>query len=76
MPGREWTDQELFNIASLELRPNPYPAYQELLRRGAVLENPLYGVWMVRWTVALTPFVVLVPARSYAGYPAGARESS
>jgi len=45
--AREWTDQELFNIAGPELRPDPYPAFRELLRRGPVLENPLYGVWMV-----------------------------
>jgi len=41
------TETDLFNIASPELRPNPYPAYAELLRRGPVLENPLYGVWMI-----------------------------
>ena len=38
---------EIFNIASPDVRPNPYPVYEELRRLGPVVENPLFGVWMI-----------------------------
>ena len=38
---------EMFNLFDPAIRPNPYPVYESLRELGPVVENPLFGVWMV-----------------------------